>query len=74
MRATFRLSSPALIGAVGMHVVDRGGIDTRALDCRLDRDGGQVVGANVRERSAVATDGRPDGGENDGSGHADDAS
>ena len=63
-----------LVGTPEVDVVDRRRVDARSLDSRRDRDGRQIVRANVRERPAVAADGRPDGGENDGSAHADDAS
>ncbi len=60
-----------LVGAAEDHVVELGPIDARiALDQRADRDRGEVVGADVRERAAIAADRRPDVIANEGFGHA----
>ena len=46
-----------LIGATQDHVVDVGGVDAAPGDNRFEHGGGKVVGANARERPAVATEG-----------------
>ena len=49
---------PRLVGAAEVHVLDLGRVDAGALDRRLDRDGGEIVGAHERERPAVPADRR----------------
>jgi hypothetical protein len=58
-----------LVGAAQNHVVDARRIDARALHDRLDGDGGQIVGAHLREAAAVLADGRPQRGVDQGVGH-----
>ena len=50
-----------LVGAAEHDLVERGPVDVRiALDQRPDRDRGQIVGAHLGERAAVAADRRAD--------------
>ena len=52
---------PRLVGAAEDHVVELAPVDARvAVDQRLDRDRGEIVGADVRQRAAVAADRRAD--------------
>src|SRR3546814_15668219 len=46
-----------LVGAAEDDVVEVGPVHTRiAVDQRLDRDGGEIVGADMGERTAIAAD------------------
>src|SRR3546814_10130476 len=55
-----------LVGAAEDDVVAVGPVHTRlAVDQRLDRDGGEIVGADMAERTALAAD-RGAGGESGG--------
>ncbi len=47
-----------LIGAAEVDIVDRAGLDTRALDGSRDRDRREVVRPHVSQRPAVAADRR----------------
>ncbi len=59
-----------LIGAAVDDVVDRRPVDPRiALDERTDRNGRQVIGADSRERAAVAAERRADRVAEEGIGH-----
>src|SRR6266581_2106086 len=51
---------PRLIGAAEDHVVDGEGVDTGALDDRLDGNRRQVIRTHARERPPVFADGRPE--------------
>ena len=50
----------------GGDLLDRIDVDTDSIDRRPHREGQQVVGPNPRERTAVATDGRPRSTQYDG--------
>ena len=65
MRATLRLSSPAWFAQPKYTSSIAAGIDARPLDRGRDRDRGEVVGPDARERAAVAADRRPHAGEDD---------
>jgi hypothetical protein len=58
-----------LVRGAEVDVLDVGRVDSGALDRRRDRDRGEIVGPHCRQPAAVAADGRPHGGEHDGSGH-----
>ena len=70
MRATLRLSSPAWFAQPSQTSSISAGGNAGALDRRANCNRGEVVGANSRQRAAVAADGRADGGEDDGARHA----
>ena len=60
-----------LVGAAEDDVVELGPVDAGiALDQRPDRDCGEVVGADARQRAAVAADRRPDCVADIGFGHS----
>ena len=59
-----------LVRAAEVDVLDLAGRNARALDGLADDERGEIVRTLLRERAAVAADGRPDGGEDDGLGHA----
>ena len=61
---------PRLVRSAEVDVLDLAGRHTRALDRFADDQGGQIVRPLAGESASVAADGRPDGGEDDGVGHA----
>ena len=70
MRARLRLSSPAWLAQPRMTSSSVGPVDAGvALDQRADRDRGEVVGADARQRAAVAADRGADGVADEGFGH-----
>ena len=80
IRATLRLSSPAWFAQPRITSSTSAGVDPGPVDDRADDDGGEVVGADGRERAAVAPDRGADGVDDPGlaegsvevSGHAPD--
>ena len=59
-----------LVGAAEIAVVERLPVEAGiALDQHADRVGGEVVGADVAQRPAVAADRRADGVADEGVGH-----
>ena len=59
-----------LVGAAEDDVVEIGPVDMGvAVDQRLDGDGGEIVGADISERTGVAADGGADGVADIGFGH-----
>ncbi len=56
-----------LVRGAEIDVVDDGGVDSAAADGFADDEGGQVVGANSGEASAIAGEGRSHGGDDGGS-------
>ena len=67
MRATLRLSSPAWLAQPRITSSSARPVHAReALHERGDRDRREVVGPHGREGAAVAAEGRPDGGADQG--------
>ena len=68
-RATLRLSSPAWFAQPSQTSSISSACDARALDRGSERERREVVGPDPRQPAAVAADGRPNRGEDDGAGH-----